>query len=445
MSCMLARKPRPMGARFQIPLRTVSTRSFTPASRGLLQRCCGTEECDDCRSKRPAVQHSSISHGEPSRVPYSVHAVLRSPGQPLESTTRAWMEPRFGRDFSEVRVHTDIRAAESARELNALAYTVGRDVVFGAGQYEGGTISGIRLLAHELAHVAQQLSTSGFQKVSDTSVEIVSSKGQDHERQAEDAARQIDSGESLAGAPLSVRANLLQKAETLGARVNQPKGAKRPHKKISATFDGRDFVMQGDGTELVRAAGQSGRPNTVKPADARSCGGSPDDSYLNNPRYVGIADNGPIPEGEFLFRRSDMVTFTAGEQAKMSLAGESEYVDPSGLALHGDWGAARAPLRPVRIVPAKLCGSTTSRSGFYLHGGVMPGSSGCIDIGNEAVMNVVGALAGYPDPVHVLVKYTQTPPDVGLVERAAGRFMYPPGKNPSLADRFRSLFGGGEQ
>ena len=66
------------------------------------------------------------------------------------------MEPRFGHDFSQVRVHTDARAAESARAVNALAYTVGRDVVFGTGQYMPGTMEGKRLMAHELTHVVQQ-------------------------------------------------------------------------------------------------------------------------------------------------------------------------------------------------------------------------------------------------------------------------------------------------
>jgi hypothetical protein len=66
------------------------------------------------------------------------------------------MEPRFGHDFGEVRVHSDEKAAESARTLNALAYTVGRDVVFGTRQYAPETGTGRRLLAHELMHVVQQ-------------------------------------------------------------------------------------------------------------------------------------------------------------------------------------------------------------------------------------------------------------------------------------------------
>jgi hypothetical protein len=77
-------------------------------------------------------------------------------GEPIAGSTRAFMELRFGIDLNDVRVHTDGKAAESARAVNALAFTVGRDVVFGAGQYVQGTNTGRRLLAHELAHVAQQ-------------------------------------------------------------------------------------------------------------------------------------------------------------------------------------------------------------------------------------------------------------------------------------------------
>jgi len=98
--------------------------------------------------------HSSVE-GE-TAVPPIVHEVLRSSGQPLDSATRAFMEPRLGHEFSRVRVHTDTRAAESAQAVNALAYTVGQNLVFNQGQYAPGTLGGKRLLAHELTHVAQQ-------------------------------------------------------------------------------------------------------------------------------------------------------------------------------------------------------------------------------------------------------------------------------------------------
>lgn len=101
-------------------------------------------------------QHPSVGRAEPSTTPPIVHDALRSPGQPLDAQTRAFMEPRFGHDFGKVRVHTGDKATESAREVNAQAYTVGQDIVFGAGRYEPGTGAGRSLIAHELAHVVQQ-------------------------------------------------------------------------------------------------------------------------------------------------------------------------------------------------------------------------------------------------------------------------------------------------
>jgi len=138
--------------------------SFTSLGIGLLQRkcACGQHtvaggECEECRQKREGtMQRAAVSPAPANSVPPIVHDALSSSGKPLDAGTRAFMEPRFGHDFSQVRVHTDARAAESARAVNALAYTVGRDVVFGARQYEPGTSEGRRLMAHELTHVVQQ-------------------------------------------------------------------------------------------------------------------------------------------------------------------------------------------------------------------------------------------------------------------------------------------------
>lgn len=91
--------------------------------------------------------------------PQAIEAGLRSPGHPLDAATREFMESRFGHGFGQVRVHTDVKAAESAARVNALAFTVGRDVVFGAAQYVPATATGRLLLAHELTHVLQQSSS----------------------------------------------------------------------------------------------------------------------------------------------------------------------------------------------------------------------------------------------------------------------------------------------
>jgi hypothetical protein len=113
------------------------------------------EEDKTFQTKKAPAGSRSIEGKE--NVPPIVYEVLRSPGQPLDAATRAFFEPRFGYDFSQVRVHTDAKAAESARVVNALAYTVGRDVVIGAGRYSPLSPAGQRLLAHELTHVIQQI------------------------------------------------------------------------------------------------------------------------------------------------------------------------------------------------------------------------------------------------------------------------------------------------
>jgi hypothetical protein len=77
-------------------------------------------------------------------------------GTPLPDTVRSWFEPRFGHDFSQVRVHADDAAANAARGVEARAYTSGSNIVFGAGEYAPTTAQGRRLLAHELTHVVQQ-------------------------------------------------------------------------------------------------------------------------------------------------------------------------------------------------------------------------------------------------------------------------------------------------
>jgi outer membrane protein OmpA-like peptidoglycan-associated protein len=98
----------------------------------------------------------SLVAGSQKGVPPSVHEVLSSPGLSLDQATRAFMEPRFGHDFSRVRVHFGPAAEQSAREVNSNAYTVGHNIVFGADRFEPGTNEGRRLIAHELVHVIQQ-------------------------------------------------------------------------------------------------------------------------------------------------------------------------------------------------------------------------------------------------------------------------------------------------
>lgn len=132
---------------------------------GMQRKCACEGNCAQCMDKglvespKPnPLQRNPAAAGlaQPVIASRAVHEVLRSPGQPLDASTRAFMEPRFVHDFSHVRVHADPAAARSAREMQARAYTVGRDLVFAEGQFAPSTSEGKVLLAHELVHVLQQ-------------------------------------------------------------------------------------------------------------------------------------------------------------------------------------------------------------------------------------------------------------------------------------------------
>jgi hypothetical protein len=128
-----------------------------PQVSGVLQRrSAGGNRPSTGRAGRTDANSQQVAAESVDLVPAIVNETLHSSGQGLEKETQSFFESRFGHDFSKVRVHTGVRAADSARAVNALAYTVGRDMVFGSGQYAPQTASGQRLLAHELAHVVQQ-------------------------------------------------------------------------------------------------------------------------------------------------------------------------------------------------------------------------------------------------------------------------------------------------
>jgi Domain of unknown function (DUF4157) len=224
-----------MSTRELAPART--TEATTAPAVGVLRRkcACGTHtagggECDSCGKER--LQRKASHRSETTEVPEVVNEVLRSPGQPLDASTRSFMEPRFGHDFSHVRVHTDARAAESARAVNALAYTVGSHVAVRADRHEPETAAGRRLLAHELAHVVQQSSGGG-------------GVGGDPESRADAAAQRVMAGQEVS-------------PEVVGAA---PAGLYRQHDK------GEDEAASDDDDEFLRFVrghfGSSQRRNVV--------------------------------------------------------------------------------------------------------------------------------------------------------------------------------------
>ena len=179
-------------------------------------------KCDKCDEEEEpeTVQRKALPRlgVEASRPQSHVSDALSSAGQLLDHQTRAFFEPRLGYDLSSVRIHTDPAAAESARAVEARAYTLGRDIVFGPSQYAPSTSEGRRLLAHELAHVVQPKdggSAGVVQRaeVDDRSCHGLTDIGSDIDAEVN---RQIAAARTAAGSPIAVPAFLLDVARRLG-------------------------------------------------------------------------------------------------------------------------------------------------------------------------------------------------------------------------------------
>ena len=287
-------------------------------------------------------------------------------GKGLPKKTKAEMEASFGRDFSDVNIHTDEDAVKMNKELGAQAFTHGKDVYFNSGKYSPETSSGKHLLAHELTHVVQQNSGKGLR---------IQRKGKKHWWQVH--------------IPL------------LHDKGNE-------YKTISLTFDGRSLHVFGEGNLLQSLTAQSGKFEWVDDSTKKKCSGGRLDRYLNNPKYVGVKDKGAIPEGTYTFKPKTIQNFTAKDRStliKDMIAGKKSTKTSHGNVKTGDWGSGRVHLHPVSGTLKKgPCGNTKKRSGFFLHGGILPGSAGCIDIGHA--FNMLSTfLSTYKKTVKLKVAY----------------------------------------
>jgi hypothetical protein len=247
--------------------------SITQVVSGLLQRACScgqhtvntSGECEECKKKSEGtLQRAAVNYAPTQEVPSIVHEVLRSPGQPLDGATRAFMEPRFGHDFSRVRVHTDAKAAESAQAVNAFAYTVGNDVVFGTGSYAPTTSAGRNLVAHELVHVIQQ----GMVKSGTVPTHITQPSGPD-EQEAEyisRAAIQSDTSANLRKADARAHPLVLAR-RVVPNRVNCPPNVNgapaAPVADLTAAADRAEMMAQTVAAllDLTAAATRAGLAN----------------------------------------------------------------------------------------------------------------------------------------------------------------------------------------
>lgn len=226
-----------MSDRIAAPTHRTAARAPSPAGGLVLQRQCACgqhthgSECDECKKKQMSLQRKSENGSVSDAVPAIVHDVLRSPGQPLDGATRAFFEPRFGHDFSSVRIHSDARAAQSARMVDARAYTAGSNIVFESGQYNPLSSPGRQLLAHELTHVVQQ-GSGEIRSQSPSQGLTLGEPGDAWEQQAEFAGRNLGGSHldkpAVPGSSLCLQRAPAGTADTPGSATTQPANAAQP-------------------------------------------------------------------------------------------------------------------------------------------------------------------------------------------------------------------------
>jgi uncharacterized protein DUF4157 len=195
-----------------------------------------------------AAGNASVSAALEEQDPSLVKEVVSSgSGAPLDKETRGNMEASLGADFGDVRVHTDSKASESARAVQAHAYTVGNDVVFQSGKYAPESESGKRMLAHELTHVVQQRSGPVDGSPAPGGIKI-SSPSDSFEQAADRSADRVMSGApaaTLAGAPRAMQREAVPEEEELqGMFVQREAAAEEDEEELQGSFVQREAAPE---------------------------------------------------------------------------------------------------------------------------------------------------------------------------------------------------------
>jgi hypothetical protein len=192
------------------------------------------------KALQPLADNGRLLNGQPALA--SVSNTLASPSQALDRSTQSEMGARFGQDFSRVRVHADAGAGQSSRMVNARAYTVGRDIVFGTGQYAPATEDGRNLIAHELAHVVQQGGEASLPAGGGLAIDNAG------EAQADRAAQTAGPGSAVTGPVRSQGPALQRKVEMRDVGRGEQSGfARLPEliERLNAVSTGLTFAMVG--------------------------------------------------------------------------------------------------------------------------------------------------------------------------------------------------------
>jgi len=358
---------------------------------GVLQRkCdCGTHtiaggECDSCQKEKASgnLQRTATNTEPVNGVPPLVHEVVSSSGQPLDAGTRSFMESRFDHDFSHVRVHTDAKAAESARAVKARAYTVGHNLVFGAGQYSASTSRGQRLLAHELTHVVQQ---SGV--IAGVQPNCITDSHHPTEREADQAAQAVLDGQ---------RPQIASKAS--GTMLQREKDDLVAY---SGGQSGSIIVVQNKAVIYSSSAAVSGHPGSG--TFQKGAGPIPDGDYMMHPQITqptvskiqsGVCGADGFSQGYQEITSTDQSPCEGAHYCNIPCPTKAKPAQMCFTPVDC-WGPKRIKIEGSAKVK-KPGGGTVTRDGFFLHGGNPKDavSSGCVKALSNDVFTEIRKLKG---------------------------------------------------
>jgi hypothetical protein len=376
----------------------------------LLQRKCAcgksgspslSGECEECRKnrdsaiRRGANDYRAAPRSAHSEVPSIVQEVLGSPGEPLDQATRDFMAPRFGHDFSKVRVHTDARAAESARTVNALAYTVGRDIVFDGDRHQLHSPAGQRLIAHELAHTIQQERVVAHSPLAEV-------ENPSQEREADRAADAIGNSRPVPTLRQSPRQALAkQTADPSSSEVSRTfeldpqqflkssqgqavREVDEPNN--GAFFNGANVIVRRGGEKVYQTRAVSGNPGSTEAQV--NIGPIPDGKYRISPQITrptvtklqsGICGAIGIPSGYQELTSTDASPCTTPNHYCTVSCPSAANPSQTCFTPVGCWGSKRIRIEGSATVTTAI-GKHVVRDGFYIHGGdhSVDVTSGCV-------------------------------------------------------------------
>jgi hypothetical protein len=343
----------------------------------------------------------------------TVSQTVASPGVELDSATKDAMEARFKFDFSKVRVHTDTLAATSARALSARAYTVGRHIAFAKGQYAPASVTGARLLAHELAHVVQQ----GDQATGVPARIAVGDHASPLEREADTAANAAVTGRTPRMAGHRGQMQLQRHKDDQVAYTGGQSGT---------------IIVIKAGKLTMMVSGVSGHPRHDE--HEVSVGPVPTGNYVIHPGrkrptvttlQSGTCGADPIASGYQEITSIDKSPCSGAHYCNVPCGTPAEPTRTC-FTPRDCWGPKRIKIEGHAQVP-KPGGGRVRRDGFYLHGGNPRDavSSGCVKSLDDDVFDKIRELTGVKGAVPFCIGSACPPSVQAAVDQSTREFLAP--------------------